>query len=143
VWLHKRFFRLIGALALLWMCAGILSSFLGSQGMAAPPGVEPNGYRMAEAVKAGSLYFCTGSAVLLLCVVVVSQSSWRTSLRGELRYILEDETIPSDQPHASTTTPGTGPTERRRHARANLRMSCSTDLSIVMSLTVRVEMIGS
>ena len=95
MWLHKRFFRLIGALALLWMCAGILSSFLGSQGMAAPPGVEPNGYRMAEAVKAGSLYFCTGSAVLLLCVVVVSQSSWRTSLRGELRYILEDETIPS------------------------------------------------
>jgi hypothetical protein len=95
VWSRKGFFRLMGALALLWIGAGILGSFVSAQRLAAPSGVEPNSYRMLEAVRAGSFYFCSGSAVLLLCTVAISQSAWRTSLRGELRYILEDQTIPS------------------------------------------------
>jgi hypothetical protein len=95
VWSLKGFLKLIGGLALLWIGVGILGSFVTAQGLAAPSGVEPNSFRLLEAVRAGSFYFCTGSTVLLLCAVVISGSAWRTSLRGELRYILGDETIPS------------------------------------------------
>ncbi len=95
MWSRKGFLRVLGVLALLWMGAGILGSFVTAQRLAAPSGVEPNSFRMLEAVRAGSFYFCTGSVVLLLCAVVISRSSWLTSLRGEMRYILGDETIPS------------------------------------------------
>jgi hypothetical protein len=87
---------LLGLLSLSWIIGGLMGSLSQVQNLVAPPEVDPTVHRIASVLNAGALYVCTGGPVLLLCASVLVHKAWRASLSNELRYMLEDRTILSN-----------------------------------------------